>query len=70
MQSVGTISAIYLRCADYQQSPEKGQGIFGTLVMALPSSHKGGAIEVKFGKDQRLMETAPTSDFDFSCLAW
>ncbi|MCJ1432049.1 hypothetical protein MMC27_001405 [Xylographa pallens] len=49
---------------------EKAQGMLGTLVIALPSPHTGGAVEVVFGNERRLLETAPNSEFAFSWLAW
>ncbi|MCJ1286576.1 hypothetical protein MMC26_005922 [Xylographa opegraphella] len=49
---------------------EKVHGILGTLAIALPSPHAGGAVEAVFGGERRLLETAPTSDLDFSWLVW
>ncbi|MCJ1401326.1 hypothetical protein MMC11_004538 [Xylographa trunciseda] len=49
---------------------EKAHGMLGTLVIALPSPHTGGAVEVVFGNERRLLETAPNSDFGLSWLAW
>lgn len=49
---------------------EKVPGMFGTLVVCLPSQHMGGDVHLVHGKKKRTMETAPGSSFDLSTLAW
>lgn len=49
---------------------EKIPGMFGTLVISLPSEHTGGDVRIVHGKDTRVLETAPYSAFDLSTLAW
>ncbi len=49
---------------------EKASGMFGTLVVALPSGHQGGDVQTSFGNQERILKTAPASDFGFSYLAW
>lgn len=49
---------------------EKASGMFGTLVVALPSSHQGGDVKTSFGTQERILKTAPASKFGFSYLAW
>jgi hypothetical protein len=44
--------------------------MFGTLVIALPAEHSGGDVEATFRGKTKVLETAPTSSFDFSYLAW
>jgi hypothetical protein len=44
--------------------------MFGTLVICLPSQHEGGQVELKHGDETKTFDTAPTSSFDFSWLAW
>jgi hypothetical protein len=51
-------------------SSEKAQGMFGTLVIALPAEHSGGDVEATFRGKTKVLKTAPTSSFDFSYLAW
>ncbi|KAF0316046.1 2og-fe oxygenase superfamily protein [Colletotrichum asianum] len=49
---------------------EKEPGMIGTLVVVLPSEHKGGDVHVSFGSDERSFSTAPFSTFDITALAW
>ncbi|KAL9119935.1 MAG: hypothetical protein Q9187_003512 [Circinaria calcarea] len=49
---------------------EKAHGMFGTLVIALPSSHTGGEVEVIFNGQRKTLSTADASDFGYSYLAW
>ncbi|KAA8650261.1 uncharacterized protein ATNIH1004_002943 [Aspergillus tanneri] len=52
------------------QDSEKVDGMFGTLVISLPSKHEGGDV-IASHKDERLtFETAPNSEFGFSWAAW
>jgi len=57
-------------CFDRHEDPEKAAGIFGTLVVALPSSHQGGDVHTSFRDQKRISKTAPGSDFGFSYSAW
>ncbi|KAF2466925.1 uncharacterized protein BDR25DRAFT_195966, partial [Lindgomyces ingoldianus] len=49
---------------------EKVPGMFGTLVVCLPSEHSGGEVHLAHNKKKRVMETALGSKFDLSTLAW
>jgi hypothetical protein len=49
---------------------EKVPGMFGTLVVCLPSQHTGGDVRLVHDKTERTFETSPTSAFDLSALAW
>ena len=44
--------------------------MFGTLVIALPSSHDGGEVEAKFDGKRILLQTAQSSDYEYRYLAW
>ncbi|EXJ91766.1 hypothetical protein A1O3_00316 [Capronia epimyces CBS 606.96] len=49
---------------------EKSPGMFGTLVVCLPSSHQGGELVLSHNHEKVELKTAPTSDFDMSYAAW
>jgi hypothetical protein len=49
---------------------EKVPGMFGTLVICLPSEHSGGDVRLVHGMTERILQTSPTSAFDLSLLAW
>ncbi|KAL9043571.1 MAG: hypothetical protein Q9214_003247, partial [Letrouitia sp. 1 TL-2023] len=49
---------------------EKTRGMFGTMVIALPSEHSGGEVETIFGDQSRVLHTAKASQFDYTALAW
>jgi hypothetical protein len=49
---------------------EKCPGMFGTLVICLPSEHSGGEVHLVHGSQSRTLETAQTSSFNLSTLAW
>ncbi|KAF1835575.1 hypothetical protein BDW02DRAFT_495568 [Decorospora gaudefroyi] len=49
---------------------EKVPGMFGTLVVCLPSEHTGGQVLLKHGRKEQTLETAGLSSFDLSVLAW
>lgn len=51
-------------------STEKVPGMFGTLVVCLPSSHQGGHVELRHGKNIEHYHTDKMSAFDISYLAW
>ena len=55
---------------DHHKDSEKAEGMFGTLVIALPSSHLGGDVEASFGDQKQILSTSPSSQFGFSYLAW
>ena len=44
--------------------------MFGTLVIALPSKHTGGALHVSHAGSEKVFETSSVSDFNTSMLAW
>lgn len=52
------------------QDSEKVPSMFGTLIVCLPSEHSGGQVRLIHGGKERVLETAPTSSFDISTLAW
>lgn len=56
--------------SDSSPSSEKAPGMFGTLVIALPSKHEGGAVEVTHAGQTKLFETSKFSEFEASYLAW
>ncbi|KAL5119678.1 hypothetical protein ACEQ8H_002524 [Pleosporales sp. CAS-2024a] len=49
---------------------EKVRGMFGTLVVCLPSAHEGGSVRLVHGNQENTLETAPYSAFQLSTLAW
>jgi len=49
---------------------EKSPGMFGTLVVCLPSPHRGGDVVLTHSKDLHEFKTAPHSDFGMSFAAW
>lgn len=49
---------------------EKVPGMFGTLVICLPSEHTGGEVRLSHGDTEKIIKTAPTSAFDLTALAW
>ena len=49
---------------------EKANGMFATLVIALPSMHEGGNLEVAFGDSKKTFSTEKNSEFGYSHLAW
>ncbi|KAL7938209.1 hypothetical protein V8C35DRAFT_330199 [Trichoderma chlorosporum] len=49
---------------------EKHPGMFGTLVICLPSKHTGGTVCLQHGKDSLELSTAETSAYDSYYLAW
>lgn len=52
------------------QDSEKADGMFGTLVMCLPSKHEGGEV-IASHRDKRVkFSTAEVSEFGFSWAAW
>lgn len=53
----------------HQDSP-KAEGMFGTLVICLPSQHTGGEAIATHKGERKVFETAPSSQFGFSSAAW
>ncbi|KAJ8121557.1 hypothetical protein ONZ43_g2019 [Nemania bipapillata] len=49
---------------------EKAPGMFGTLVICLPSKHTGGIVCLQHGDDSMELATAENSEFSCSYLAW
>jgi hypothetical protein len=49
---------------------EKVPGMFGTLVVCLPSEHTGGEVHLKHNQKQQVLQTAESSAHELSALAW
>ncbi|KAF3009974.1 hypothetical protein E8E13_011285 [Curvularia kusanoi] len=49
---------------------EKAPGMFGTLVVCLPSEHTGGEVLLKHDEKRQTLHTAGTSAHEISALAW
>ncbi|KAK5214727.1 hypothetical protein LTS03_011672, partial [Exophiala xenobiotica] len=49
---------------------EKEPGMFGTLVICLPSKHEGGEIHVTHGGQTKILHTADSSEFNYTYLCW
>ena len=49
---------------------EKAHGMFGTLVICLPSQHEGGEVHLSHAGKKLVLETAPNSGFSLSALSW
>lgn len=49
---------------------EKVPGMFGTLVVCLPSKHNGGEVHLSHSGEKKVFDTSTTSEFDLSTLAW
>ena len=52
------------------RSTEKTSGMFGTLVICLPSEHVGGAVRLTHGQEERKFTTAELSAFNTTYIAW
>lgn len=52
------------------QDSEKTPGMFGTLVVCLPSLHEGGRIVLSHNKQKYIFDSSLSSDFDTSFAAW
>jgi 2-oxoglutarate-Fe(II)-dependent oxygenase superfamily protein len=52
------------------QDSEKADGMFGTLVVSLPSKHEGGDVVASHKGESRTFSSSPGSDFGFSYAAW
>ncbi|KAH7068099.1 hypothetical protein BKA63DRAFT_106173 [Paraphoma chrysanthemicola] len=49
---------------------EKVPGMFGTLIVCLPSLHTGGEVRLVHNGKERTISTASTSAFELTALAW
>lgn len=49
---------------------EKTPGMFGTLVVSLPSEHEGGDVSVSFNGSSEVLQTSANSRWSSSYLAW
>jgi hypothetical protein len=49
---------------------EKVPGMFGTLVVCLPSEHTGGEVHLKHNQKQQVLQTSESSAHELSALAW
>jgi len=56
-------------CLPHQDS-KKADGMFGTLVVSLPSKHEGGDVVASHKGKSRTFSSSPGSDFGFSYAAW
>ncbi len=52
------------------KSTEKTPGMFGTLVICLPSAHRGGAVRLTHGQEEKMFDTADLSAFNMAYIAW
>jgi hypothetical protein len=52
------------------QDSEKTPGMFGTLVVALPSSHRGGMLSLKHRGEAYTFDSSSGSESSFSWAAW
>ncbi|KAI9372949.1 hypothetical protein BJX61DRAFT_542237 [Aspergillus egyptiacus] len=52
------------------QDSEKAPGMFGTLVVCLPSKHEGGEVVATHRGDSRVFNSSATSEFEYSYAAW
>ncbi|KAL9615706.1 MAG: hypothetical protein Q9160_009323 [Pyrenula sp. 1 TL-2023] len=60
---------LYEKGAMFKQH-RKVPGMFGTLVVCLPSEHTGGAVCLEHGKAKAKFSTCKFSAFDASFIAW
>lgn len=47
----------------------KVPGMFGTLVICLPSKHAGGEVHLSHAGQKKALNTATTSEFDLTALS-
>lgn len=52
------------------QDTEKADGMFGTMVISLPCKHEGGDVVVTFNGERHVLQTAASSEWRSTCLAW
>ncbi|KAL8943295.1 MAG: hypothetical protein Q9211_001042, partial [Gyalolechia sp. 1 TL-2023] len=56
--------------ANYWYSTERVPGMFGTLIICLPSRHTGGAVRLRHGAKSEIFDTSTNSAFDASFITW
>jgi len=64
------ISGLWLLLTCRRFSSEKVPGMFGTLVICLPSKHGGGEVHVTHGGQRKVLRTAESSEFNSTYLCW
>ncbi|KAL3480567.1 hypothetical protein BJX99DRAFT_18616 [Aspergillus californicus] len=52
------------------QDSEKADGMFGTLVISLPSKHEGGDVIASHRNESRTYVSSTDSEYNFSYAAW
>lgn len=52
------------------QSTEKVPGMFGTLIICLPSEHTGGTVCLQHGTKKERFGTSDSSGFGATYIAW
>ncbi|KAL2839316.1 hypothetical protein BJX68DRAFT_272189 [Aspergillus pseudodeflectus] len=52
------------------QDSEKAEGMFGTLVICLPSKHEGGDVTATHKDQTQTHDSAANSEYGFSYAAW
>ena len=52
------------------QDSEKTNGMFGTLVVSLPSKHEGGKVILRHNDTEAFFDSAKDSPFETSIAAW
>ncbi|KAI1262137.1 hypothetical protein F5Y18DRAFT_161064 [Xylariaceae sp. FL1019] len=52
------------------QDSEKTPGMFGTLVIALPSLHQGGDLSLRHNHEEVTIKTSTGSEFGFTWASW
>lgn len=63
---------LYEEGAFFKAHKDSGKvpGMFGTLVICLPSKHAGGEVHLSHAGQKRTLDTAATSEFDLTALSW
>ena len=56
--------------AKHLLSFEEDPHMFGMLVICLPSLHEGGEVYLSHGGEQKILKTAESSEYKYSCLYW
>ncbi|KZT33493.1 hypothetical protein SISSUDRAFT_1010908 [Sistotremastrum suecicum HHB10207 ss-3] len=52
------------------QDTEKSKGMFGTLIIVLPSAFQGGQLHVSHSGEKKIFDIAEDSKFSTSVMAW
>jgi hypothetical protein len=55
---------------DILSSTEKVDGMFASMIVALPSTFTGGEVHVSHGVQQNIFDIAPSASYSTSVLAW